>query len=185
MIHSGWQPFWSWLKRLFELQDWLKLDLGNFQRPVKAFLQTTWANPEAQISLFPSKDKVGHFAKGFASPPRQLCQRIASLESRVWSSRLIPGVTLVCSNSEDDSGTLFVLNWLSWQIVSDDKIQITILILRRYLVYTQWHHLIPPDVHEQEESSMVSCYMMNIQWIKTRKNEEQLTAITDSQSHQR
>ena len=27
--------------------------------------------------------------------------------------------------------SLFVMNWLSWQIVSDDKIQITILILRR------------------------------------------------------
>ena len=29
------------------------------------------------------------------------------------------------------AASLFVLNWLSWQIVSDDKIQITILILRR------------------------------------------------------
>ena len=29
------------------------------------------------------------------------------------------------------AASLFVMNWLSWQIVSDDKIQITILILRR------------------------------------------------------
>ena len=29
------------------------------------------------------------------------------------------------------AASLFVLNWLSWRIVSDDKIQITILILRR------------------------------------------------------
>ena len=29
------------------------------------------------------------------------------------------------------AASLFVLNWLSWQIVSDDKIQIPILILRR------------------------------------------------------
>ena len=29
------------------------------------------------------------------------------------------------------AASLFVLNWLSWQIVSDDKIQITILILRQ------------------------------------------------------
>ena len=29
------------------------------------------------------------------------------------------------------AASLFVLNWLGWQIVSDDKIQITILILRR------------------------------------------------------
>jgi len=29
------------------------------------------------------------------------------------------------------AASIFVLNWLSWQIVSDDKIQITILILRR------------------------------------------------------
>ena len=29
------------------------------------------------------------------------------------------------------AASLFVWNWLSWQIVSDDKIQITILILRR------------------------------------------------------
>ena len=37
----------------------------------------------------------------------------------------------LCFNLDSIAASLFVLNWLSWQIVSDDKIQITILILRR------------------------------------------------------
>ena len=41
--------------------------------------------------------------------------------------------TKILSNCWIDSiaASLFVWNWLSWQIVSDDKIQITTLILRR------------------------------------------------------
>jgi len=35
-----------------------------------------------------------------------------------------------CTAIDSIAASLFVLNWLSWQIVSDDKIQITILILR-------------------------------------------------------
>ena len=48
----------------------------------------------------------------------------------VWSRPTIDSNNI---NLKLDSiaASLFVLNWLSWQIVSDDKIQITILILRR------------------------------------------------------
>ena len=37
------------------------------------------------------------------------------------------------------AASLFVCNRLSWQIVSDDKIQITILILRRVALSTHYH----------------------------------------------
>ena len=48
----------------------------------------------------------------------------------VWSRPTIDSNNI---NLKLDSiaASLFVLNWLSWQIVSDDKIQITILMLRR------------------------------------------------------
>ena len=38
------------------------------------------------------------------------------------------------------AASLFVWNWLSWQIVLDDKIQITILILRRVALSTRDHN---------------------------------------------
>ena len=42
-----------------------------------------------------------------------------------------PATTFVNWVVDSIAASLFVLNWLSWQIVSDDMIQITILILRR------------------------------------------------------
>ena len=45
------------------------------------------------------------------------------------------------------AASLFVLNWLSWQTVSDDKIQVTILILRRGALSNSD----PPGEQDQEE----------------------------------
>ena len=62
-------------------------------------------------------------------PSDQLAER-----SRLSMTALLPHFHhMLCYKSKVDSiaASLFVLNWLSWQIVSDDKIQITILILRR------------------------------------------------------
>ena len=48
-----------------------------------------------------------------------------------WELLMIYKHLFIESNIDSIPASLFVLNWLSWQIVSDDKIQITILILRR------------------------------------------------------
>ena len=62
-------------------------------------------------------------------------KEVAWLEERLRDFLMIDIIKAVmqCLGLGLDSiaASLFVLNWLSWQIVSDDKIQITILILRR------------------------------------------------------
>ena len=42
-----------------------------------------------------------------------------------------PSLRHICRIVDSIAASLFVWDWLSWQIVSDDKTQITVLILRR------------------------------------------------------
>ena len=63
-----------------------------------------------------------------------LPQILTLLSSHVLCLSLFPSLLFPPAQTvwlDSIAASLFVLNWLSWQIVSDDKIQITILILRR------------------------------------------------------
>ena len=53
------------------------------------------------------------------------------LWSRIWNSSISCAAFNRPSVLDSVAASPFVWNWLSWQIVSDDKIQITILMLRR------------------------------------------------------
>ena len=69
-----------------------------------------------------------------ATNPEKIKQEaLASLEqlTEMAEARLKDQITERQVGIDSIAASLFVWNWLSWQIVIDDKIQITILILRR------------------------------------------------------